>query len=357
MDPRFKPMLAHPADELPEPAEAWTLEPKFDGWRAVIHIADESVQIFGGRNGSNYSGKVPYIEQALADALPPDTVLDGELISPSGWGGVQSVMTSGPTHVPNALSPALTFVCFDVLIVNGNDIRGLPWENRRAVLEMVPAWPANTYLTPSGEVSEAAHVQLLEMGMEGSMLKLRTSTYQSGQRSSSWRKLKAIATEDCRIVGFEEGENGRAGEIGAIVVELPSGVQTTASGMTDKVRADMLADPDKYLGKIVEIAHNGIMKSGKPRHPRFKRMRDDRSPAPAPKPAAPKRPRAPRGGPWMRNYAAMGDDKLLACVRELCFGHGDAYQRCIDKGGDLQAHIRKARDEATSRGLPVPASP
>jgi ATP-dependent DNA ligase len=300
---------------------------------------------------------VPYVEQALADTFPADTVLDGELIAANGWGGVQSVMTSGGEHVPGALSPALTFVCFDVLFMNGNDIRTLPWENRRALLEMVRGWPANTYLTPSGEVSEAAHVKLIDMGMEGSMLKLRTATYASGRRSQAWRKLKAIATEDCTIVGFEDGKNGRAGEVGAIVVELPSGVTTTASGMTDKERADMLAQPEKYLGKMVEIAHNGIMASGKPRHPRFKRMRDDRSPAPAPKPAAPPRRRATRSGPWMRNYKAMGDQKLLGCVRELAFASGDAYQRCIDHGADHRAHYKVAADEAMSRGLPVPAFP
>jgi hypothetical protein len=124
--------------------------------------------------------------------------------------------------------------------------------------------------------------------------------------------------------------------------------------MTDKVRADMLANPDNYVGKIVEITHNGVLDSGKLRHPRFKRMRDDKAPEPK-APAKPRTPRAPRGGPWMRNYKAMGNDKLSTCVRELAFKQGDAYQRVLDKGGDLAQHRRAARAEAELRALSVPA--
>lgn len=361
MDARFKPMLCTAGFGLPEPGAAhlWTLEPKFDGWRTVIALDSAGASIYGGRNGSDYSGKLPYITDALRGVLPANTALDGELISPTGWNGVQGVMTRGGVapHVPGALDAALTFVCFDVLEINGNDVRSLPHENRRQVLEMIQ-WPANTYLAPTGDPTEAAHLQMLDRGMEGSVIKRKDSTYTSGTRSTSWVKLKAIATEDCTIVGFEEGKNGRSGEVGAIVVELPSGVQTTASGMTDKVRADMLANPDNYVGKTVEIAHNGVLASGKVRHPRFKRMRDDRDPAPAaPKPPVTPKPRAPRGGPWMRNYGAMGDQKLQTCVRELAFQSGDAYQRVMDKGGDLAQHRQVAEREAVNRGLAVPAFP
>jgi ATP-dependent DNA ligase len=358
MDPRFKPMLCSPADEIPANAELYRLEPKFDGWRTVIAIDYAvSASIYGGRNGSDYTGKLPYITDALLGVLPKGTALDGELISPSGWGGVQGVMTRGGSapHVPGALDPALTFVVFDVIEINGNDVRTLQYQQRRAILEMVP-WPTGVHLTPSGDATPEAHVAMLEQGMEGSVCKHIESTYQSGSRSPQWRKLKAIDSDDCEIIGFEDGKSGRAGEVGAIIVRLPSGVETTASGMTDKVRADMLANPDNYLGKIVEIAHNGHLPSGKVRHPRFKRMRDDRSPAP-PKPKATPTPRAPRSGPWMRNYAAMGDQKLLTCLRELAYASGDAYDRCVSKGGDVREHYQRACTEAVQRGLPVPAFP
>jgi ATP-dependent DNA ligase len=352
MDARWKPMLCESADAMPEDPAAWVLEPKFDGWRTLVVIESTGVTVIGGRNDNTYSGKVPYIEQALAGALPAGTVIDGELIDPQGgWNGVQSVMTSGIAHKPSALSPALTLVAFDVLQVNESDIRSLAWQNRRQILEMTE-WPANTYLSPTGTADAATHVRMLELGMEGSVIKRRDGVYQSGRRSTMWLKLKAIATEDCEIVGFEDGKNGRAGEVGAILVKLPSGITTTASGMTDKVRADMLANPDNYLGKLVEIAHNGIMASGKPRHPRFKRMRDDRSPATPPKPPAtgPRRSRA--GGSRMRNYKAMGDAKLQGCIRELDGRYGDAYQRAQnDVNFSVDQHLAAAREAARAKGL------
>jgi ATP-dependent DNA ligase len=344
MDARWSPMLCEPAEAMPEDSGLWVLEPKYDGWRALMLIEPTGVIVVGGRNNKTYTGQVPYIEDGLRLALPPNTVLDGELIHPDGWGRVQSAMTT------KGGLPGLTFVCFDVLQVNGNDLRALPWENRRQVLEMIDPWPAHSYLTPTGVADEATHIRMLELDMEGSVIKLRDSTYQSGRRSSSWRKLKAIASEDCQIIGFEDGKNGRSGEVGAIVVKLPSGVTTTASGMTDKVRADMLANPDNYIGKVVEITHNGVLDSGKLRHPRFKRMRDDRSPAPPPTPAAPKKARA--SSPRMRNYKAMGDAKLTLCVRELENQWGDAFHRASgDANYSVDEHLSAAREAARGRGL------
>lgn len=347
MDARWKPMLCETADAMPQYPESWIIEPKFDGWRTLVVIEPAGVTVIGGRNEKTYSGKVPYIEAALAGALPPGTVVDGELIHPDGWGGVQSAMTTSGAHAPGARSAALTLVVFDVLQINGRDVRALPWENRHQLLEMVD-WPAHTCMAPSGPATEGAHVRMLDLGMEGSVIKLRDSRYESGRRSRSWQKLKAIASEDCRIVGFEDGKGGRTGEIGAIVVELPSGVRTTASGMTDKVRADMLANwSTKYLGQVVEIAHNGEMSSGKLRHPRFKRMRDDRSPTPAPRPASSGRAKR------MRNYKAMGDAKLLDCIRELEEQRfGAAHDRALDDDNySVAEHLAAAHDAARAKGL------
>jgi ATP-dependent DNA ligase len=361
MDARFKPMLCEVAEELPVDPAGWVLEPKFDGWRCVIATegaADAEIVngplaggLYGGRNGSDYTGQVPYIEDAVSSVVPPGTVLDGELVSVSNTsGGVQSIMAASGAHVPSPLLPALTFVAFDVLFVNDQDVRGLPWKNRRQVLEMIE-WPEHTKLTPLGPATKEAHVAMLDAGMEGSVIKQRESVYFTGRRSSAWMKLKAIATDDAIIVGFEEGENGRSGEVGAIVVELPNGVQTTASGMTDKVRADMLARPANYVGKTVEIAHNGFFPSGKVRHPRYKRMRDDLTPKPEPKPADAK-PTRPRGKS-MSNDGAMGTSKLRDCLSELEGQYGDAYQR-VQAGryqGDVSDHLRACREAARAKGV------
>lgn len=346
-------MLATAADEMPADLTEWVLEPKWDGWRTLVVIEPAGVTVIGGRNNNTYSGKVPYIESALAGALPAGTVLDGELVSLSnGWGHVQSTMTGKFAHRPTAADPALTFVAFDVLQVKGNLLTSVGWEHRRDVLEMID-WPEYTYLTPNGQASLEAHLKMLAQGMEGSMLKRRTSVYQGGQRVPTWLKLKAIATEDARIVGYEHGKNGRSGEIGALVIELDSGVQTTVSGMTDKLRADMLANWSNYDGEVVEIAHNGIMDSGKPRHPRYKRLRSDKSPAPAPKrPSSGSRAPAKR----MRNYKAMGDEKLRNCLHDLANASGDAYRRANDDPNyTAREHYDAAVSAAGERSMATPA--
>jgi ATP-dependent DNA ligase len=129
---------------------------------------------------------------------------------------------------------------------------------------------------------------MLDLGMEGSVIKRRDSATSPVSARRSWRKLKAIASEDCEIVGFEDGKNGRSGEVGAIVVRLPSGVETTASGMTDKVRADMLAEPGQVPGQD--------------RRDRAQRRAGQRQAAPPALQAHARRPfaRASTGAPAMR---------------------------------------------------------
>lgn len=351
MDARWKPMLCEPADAMPAELEGWDIEPKWDGWRGVIEIAD-AVTVYGGRNGNTYTGKVPYIEQALADTLPKGTVVDGELVSLSGWGSVQSVMTNGGAHVPSAAEPALTLVVFDVLQINGNDIRSLPREQRREILEMVP-WADPLSLTPNGQASEAAHVKMLDLGMEGSVVKRRAAPYVN-RRSRDWIKLKAIASEDGEIIEFEQGKGqSNRNAVGAFVVRLPTGVETTIKVPTDKMVTEVTAHPERFRGKVVEITHNGVMDSGKLRHPRFKRMRDDKAPEPKPKPKPATSTRKPRSGPWMRNYGAMGPDKASASLRELRAQRGDAYQRVVDNGGLLPDHLAKCEARCRALGLPV----
>lgn len=342
------PMLCQSAKEVPE-AHGWTIEPKFDGWRAVALVTDDGVKLYGGRNGNEYTGQLPYVENEIAACVPAGTILDGEIIAPAGWGSVQSVMTSGGAHTPGALSPALNYVVFDVLQIRGADIRRTPLRSRRQILDMIE-WQAHVCTVPFGAASKQAHMRFLELGMEGSVCKLESAPYTNG-RSTAWVKVKLVETIDCTVVGFKPGEGEFKGMVGALEVQLPDGTRTHASGMTKVERMDMTTRSEAWLNEVVEIEHNGVLTSGKVRHPRFLRKRDDRSPEP-PKPT-PKRPRAPRSGPWMRNYGAMGAAKAGQSLRELRGGYGDAHQRCVQNGGDLAAHIESCERRCRALGLPV----
>jgi ATP-dependent DNA ligase len=350
MDPALKPMLCTPADVVPEGPE-WVLEGKLDGWRLIMHRTDDAVLTFAGRNGSEYHGKVPYIDAVLLDALPPDTVLDGELIGRKGWGDVQGVMTRGTGgHEPSAAIPALTLVVFDVLRVAGNDARALPWEKRRELLTQIePNLDLDRVLiAPVGESTAAAHEEMLRLGLEGSVCKRIAARYEN-RRSAAWVKIKPQTTDEARIIGFKPGKPGTRwdGKVGAFEIEMldNGGVRTTVKCGTDERHEDATAHPENWLHTVIEIKHHGIQSSGVPRHPQFFRRRDDRTEPVAPARTAPKMtaPRRPAGGGSGRNYGAMGAAKLERCIRELEAGSGDAYERCIAKGADPQADLAIAR--------------
>lgn len=351
MQPWMKPMLCDRAPSLDGfDAATWVAEAKMDGWRAICHVNGTAVKVYGGRNGSDYSGQVPYLEQALSDALPADTCVDGELLSSSGWGGVQGAMTRSGCG-----DESIYLVIFDVLRVRGEDVRAFPWAQRRRLVEAIRT-SEKVRVSPVFEPAQDLLDTVLATGFEGLVLKRRSSRYVNG-RSPAWVKIKPQETAEARVTGFKPGQGSFAGLVGAIEFEmLGSGARSRCSGFDMALRREITAKQDEWLGQIIEIKHHGIGKEGKPRHPQFLRRRDDRTPVSTqPSEIAPTQKTRTRRSDVpsyrMRNYAAMSDAKLLRCVDELANGEGDAYERCASKGGDPQADLAAARSVARERGI------
>lgn len=354
MEPWLAPMLATAVDEVPTGPD-WSLEPKFDGWRLVVHrgVGDD-VRVFAGRNGSEYTGRMPWLQEQIAEMCPPDTALDGEIIG-TEWGDVQGHMTrtSGGT-VPEG---ALQFVVFDILRANGTDVRSLPLADRYQLLNALGWDRAKDVLpVPRAEATQQAYEAIVAAGGEGVVVKRLTSRY-ANSRSTSWVKLKAKATDEATVVGFKPGTPGTRweGKVGAFEIEmLDSGAKSRVKCGTDERHEDASAHPERWLNVVIEVEHNGLSRDGVPRNPRFIRRRDDRAPdrpvrtAPAPQPR-----RASMD--WIRNYNAMGDKKLIVCIRELRAGEGAAVDRVNQQGGDVAANLRAAESAATVKGLEVPA--
>lgn len=372
MEPWMAPMLCASADDVP--AGDYALEPKLDGWRFLVHSTGRGCIAIAGRNGSDHSGKVPYIETEIAASLPPDTCVDGELIG-GDWGDVQSVMTTGGgPHVPTQKKGGLQYVVFDVLRCNGQDTRGLRWEERRAILDSATFAGDYVRTTDVFEATPRAYQVAVATGFEGVVCKQRDSLYTNG-RSSAWVKIKAEWTCEAKVVAWEFGTGSNAKRLGALHVELldendqpikgPNGrpVRTkVGGGFVDAVRAEFenvvlptkgtILDqyPPGWQDAIIEVKHNGVLHSGKVRHPTFVRKRDDKTPTPKPRRTAPA-PRTPAAGSWVRNYGAMGDTKLLDCISELELGIGDATHRVTQKSGDVQHNLARAKEAARSKGL------
>lgn len=361
MEAFLKPMLcpSGSVDVVPE-GEDWVLEGKWDGWRAIVHV-NGIVKLYGGRNGSEYSGKLPYIESVLHAILPPDSAVDGELIG-TDRGHVQGVMTRGHgAHVPSAYAPALSYVLFDITRLNGEDLRSKPWRERRDHLDVLQiaidlhSSDSLIRLSPYGPSSDAMHREMLKLGLEGSVCKRVSGRYVNA-RSPLWVKIKPKDTADGEIIGFKPATPGSkydGNAIGAIKFRLPSGYEGEAGGgISDAQREEMYEHPERFIGRTIEISHLGVQaKTGALLSPNFLCFRDDKDPRPARPKAAPRVERKPAGGASGRNYGSMGAPKLLAAIESLKAKSGDAYERCIAKDGDPEVDLGLALAAAASKGL------
>lgn len=202
--PTFRPfMLAHPLEDLRVDLEDYVAEWKWDGIRVQLVHADGETRLYS-RSGDDISATFP----ELLPALDFPAALDGELLvrgSHQGGeiGGAASFnalqQRLGRKLVGRAMLrdyPAFVRL-YDVLILDGEDLRALPWSQRRARLEtMMDRLPASRF--DISQIVEAEHFEHLgeirrgarDEAIEGLMLKRRDSPYVAGRRTGLWYKWK-----------------------------------------------------------------------------------------------------------------------------------------------------------------------
>ena len=192
-------MKCHPVDVVPGDGVSWCMQPKFDGWRIVAgrHAGGCWLQTASG----NRVHSVPYLQRVLAEWLPPDTIVDGEIVDLAGstqWNRAQSILSSDRHHVPSTASPALTFVAFDVLHLDGTDVRSRPLTLRLELLEKLGelgeakglVGPGRSLqISPQHESRPSLAQTWVDAGWEGVLCKRWDSRYSPG-RSGSWLKWK-----------------------------------------------------------------------------------------------------------------------------------------------------------------------
>lgn len=173
--------------------DEWAYEPKLDGWRAMITVADGRVAV-RTRTGRKVTDSVPALA-SLAEALADrEAVLDGELVANAGnpssfyeIGGRMAVRSPAA----RAAAVPISFVCFDLLWLDGVDLTGTAYAERRAALEGLrlrgPAWcTAPVFFGLGAEVFASC----VELGLEGLVAKRLTGRYRPGTRSPDWVKAK-----------------------------------------------------------------------------------------------------------------------------------------------------------------------
>ena len=204
-EPAFiEPMQCKPVTALP-PGENWTFEIKFDGYRCIAVKRDKEVTLFS-RNEKVLNKRFPMIFAAL-ESLRGDFVLDGELVAfdPHGKPSFQLLLQN---NLPRALP--VYFYAFDLLNRNGELLVDLSIERRRELLGSMLAAPKDPLrlspllLAPSGQVLEAVR----KLGLEGVVGKRIESTYEPGERSGAWIKLRANREQEFVIGGYIPGAHG-----------------------------------------------------------------------------------------------------------------------------------------------------
>ena len=273
-------VLSTEAFERLEP-EDWVIEPKIDGWRMQMDVTPEGVTAWT-RTNHIATGKMPATEAELKKLVGKHTArLDGEAVFIDDLGEPDYNFTArclgsgiDVCVMKQEERGWLTYFVFDVLSMDGHDVRDKPLEYRKALMwrYLGKDMPLARMILGE-EPSFEQHTRNFEQYKEGSVLKDIHAPY-AGRRHKSWLKLKEIETVDAQICGYKEGQGKFEGLIGAIQFRATDGTIGFCSGMTDDDRIYISDRQDQLLGKHIEVAHFGKLVDGY-RHPQFKGFRKD----------------------------------------------------------------------------------
>ncbi len=223
--PLFRPfMLAHPLDDLQVDLADYVAEWKWDGIRVQLACAGGATRLYS-RSGDDITATFP----ELAEALTIPAVLDGELlVRGSHQGGEEGGAASfnalqqrlgRKTVSAKMLAESPAFVrLYDLLLLDGEDLRECPWTDRRAALEaLLPRLPAEHFdlstIIPADSFADLATIRdgTRDEAIEGLMLKRRTSPYVAGRRTGLWYKWKRDPLlVDCVLMYAQRGSGRRA---------------------------------------------------------------------------------------------------------------------------------------------------
>jgi ATP-dependent DNA ligase len=222
--PPIEPMLAKLAATLPDGGDV-LYEPKWDGFRALVFRGARDVYI-QSRDLKPLDRYFPELHALFLDALPAGCVVDGEIViaGPQGldFDRLQMRLHPAATRVAKlaAETPA-AFVAFDLLAVDGEDIRPLPQHDRRARLErLLAAAHPPLHVTPMTRDAAVAAEWLQRFegaGLDGVMVKPAGAAYEPGKRAMI--KVKHVRTADCVVAGFRWHKSGDD-KVGSLLLGL-----------------------------------------------------------------------------------------------------------------------------------------
>lgn len=292
----WPPMLATLSSlEAIKDPESYVLELKYDGYRGLACVSGGEVS-FQTRNAIDLAARFPAIAQALPTVSAAEVVLDGEVVAVDER-GIPRFHLIGDAKAPKR------FVVFDLLWLDGEDVRERSLEDRRELLESVMG-NVKPPLELSQRIDREMDVALRaakSAGYEGLMAKRIGSAYVA-KRSDAWRKLKVQENQEVAIVGFTPITNG-TNAIGALLLGIHDGnafqyVGKVGTGFSSELRAELLktlkksaVDSPPVSGAprlkgatwvkpelVAQVSFTEWTRDGSLRHPSFLGLREDKSP-------------------------------------------------------------------------------
>jgi DNA ligase D-like protein (predicted ligase) len=269
--------------------EGWVFERKLDGIRCLA-VKDGATKLYS-RNELSLDDRYPTIAEAL-DAEPADGfVIDGEAVA----------FVGGRDRFGGGDGAEIYLYAFDVLVAGGQDVRALPIEERRTILEDLLGWEGPLRITEQ-ETGDGAELleQACRDGWEGLIAKRLGTPYVS-TRSRDWLKLKCTRAQELVIGGFTAPRGSRT-DLGALLVGYFDGddlryAGKVGTGFTRKTlkelagqlapltRAESPFAPEKGIPRDATwvepalVAQIGFMEwtgDGRLRHPSFLGLRIDK---------------------------------------------------------------------------------
>jgi bifunctional non-homologous end joining protein LigD len=285
------------------PPGAFIYELKWDGYRILAHKSGKDVCLMS-RRGNDWTREFSVVADAVSTFPTKECVIDGEVcaIGPNGVPSFQLLQNRGARQVN------LLFVVFDLLWLDGEDLRGKPLEERRARLEQVVAKAKADSLVRMSTAVEGDPKQILatacKSGLEGIIAKQKGSRY-TGTRERTWLKVKCTLRQEFAIVGYLPLKKTLPA-VGGLLLALKDETDgalhfrgKVGTGFDDKTRTSLakMLDADRSptptaLGAprmgglarwskpkyVAEVEFTEWTEAGDIRHPSFRGLRKDKKP-------------------------------------------------------------------------------
>jgi len=265
-------------------SKEYIFEPKLDGYRALCQKKAGTLR-FTSRNNRDITLEFP--ELSFGDLIKADCTLDGEIVVYDEKGNPSFALMQQRKH----RRPPSTYVAFDILELEGRDLRRLPLSERKQLLAGIIEEGRNLQTMPSTESGEELWNVVTARGLEGVMAKKRESVYVTG-RSRAWLKIKHEKTVDCVIVGYITKtreiaslalalyDQGTLSYIGQVGTGFSESLLATLNKELIRATNDVALPKNVHPvvpNKVCEVKYLEYTKDHRLRAPVFLRIRDDKS--------------------------------------------------------------------------------